>query len=219
MTLAEMRTQIRYRVGRRSDLTSGDGLTVANYCINRAQRQITHTFRFSELEAENTSRTTVNNVDTVAVPTPAYAVLSVFDVTNTLFLRPLPGGWESYERTRSTSTAHPTQWLRFADLIYFRPRPNGAFNLRMGIQTEPADLTVDGDQPVIPPVWHDGIIILATIHLWRSIDEDERADALERGEWRSFLSQVRTPKALESHVSKVRGLRVQRYLSNRDVGI
>lgn len=223
MTLADLRTQVRIRLGgsSRQDLISGDGLTALDYWINFAVRELAHTFRFPQLERLDSSRTTSTADAFVSIPSDAYAIRTVFDITNAVYLRPLPGGFEEYERTRvlSSDQGRPTHWVRQASSIYFKPRPNGAYGLRMLVQDEPATLAAPGDIPIIPEVWHDAIMLLAVRNGWNALDETSRATAVEQGEYRAFLTRVRLPQAIESHTRRPRGIRAWRGIRDRRLGI
>lgn len=222
MNLATIRSHVRYRVGARGDVATGDGLSAINGWINAANREIAHSTRFHELEGEGTV-STANGVRTVAIPIAAagnavYAVLSVYDTTNAALLDPFVGTFQEYERTIGTTTNRPSEWLHFSNAIYLKPTPNAVLVLRAGLWLEPLELVDDTDTPEIPAVWHDGIEILATRNGWRALGDDERALAIERGEWASFLRRVRTPIGIEAHVPKRRGARMRQRIVDHRIG-
>lgn len=210
MDLQTLRSTVRYRLNNRDDLTAGDGLTALDFWINEAYREICHTTRFTELESENTSLTTSSTLRYVALPTDVYAVLNVFDVTNSTQLDPFEGGIQEYERQNAGGiTGFPTKWLTHANRIYFHVPPNGAFSLRVQLWNEPATLSATTDTPVIPAVWHDAIVILATRNGWRGIGDDTRAALIEGGEWAAFMQRISTPRAIQGQLAKRRGLKLR----------
>ena len=224
MTLAEMQTVLRWSLGGTlaSQHSSGDGLTVLNYWINYAYRRLCNIIDLPALERLDTSMTTASGVASVTLPTDTYAVLTFYDVTNSHYIHPLNGGWEEYERQGviigSTST-NLTHWTRFGNSAYFKPRPAGAYALRAKLKIEPPLLSAAGSTPIIPPIWHDGIVILAKAKGWRDNGDDSRANAILAGEWREFMSGIRTPRAVEGYTRRGRGIRVKHNISDRTLGI
>lgn len=219
-TFSDIQGAVRFRLGARTDLSSGDGLTALNLWINAAQQELAHMLRFPGIERNDTSMVTSSADRFVNLPSDAYAVLSVYDSTHSFMLDPFEGGWHEYERQVSTTTTtQPTKWLHFENRIYFKDPPSGAFNLRVGLWINPPTLVNPGDTPVLPPIWHEAITLLATRSGWRALGDDRRADLLEQGEFASFLARVQTPKAVESHVPKRRGLRVRRFITKPHLGI
>jgi len=219
MTLAEIRAQVRYRVGQRADLQTNDGLTSLDYSINAAYDEITHNFRFTELERLDLGQSAAQGDESIPVPTNAYAVLTVFNTTDSLRLQPLVGGWEARERNFSTTQVRPDRWVRFADALFFKQPADATYNFRIAVQDSPTELTAASASPVIPRVWHRGIIILAVRNMWNGLDEEDRADRIMRAEWPVFRNSVRTAKAIEEYSKKPRGLRVERRFKNRRIGV
>lgn len=218
--LTTLRAGVRYRLGNRTDLTTGDGLTALDRWINAAYQEICHTFRFTELESEDTSLTMSTSLAYVAVPSNVYAVLSVTDTTASQHLDPFEGDFAEYERRRITLTAaNPTRYLIYANRIYFHPIPSAANVLRCGFWLEVTPLSAVTESPIIPSLWHDGIIILATRNGWRDLGDDTRAQLIETGEWLAFTARVRTPRAIEAMLAKRRGLRVRRFIRTRHKGV
>ena len=221
MTLQQLRDYVRYRVGQRTDLTTGTGLTNLDIWINTAKQEIEHSIRFTELEEElNLPTATANQryID-LSLTSGIYAILSIYDVTNARQLDPFDGDYAAYERQFPTTYSRASSWLHFADRLYLTPGPDSADVFRAGIWRETADLTAVGESPVIPGVWHEAVAILALRNAWRALDEDARASAVERGEYASFIRRVRTPKAIESHNSHRRGVRVNRAIRNPRFGV
>ena len=219
-SFSDIQAAVRFRLGARTDLSSGDGLIALNVWINDAQQQLAHMLHFPGIEREDTSMTTSATDRFVTLPSDAYAVLSVYDVTHSYMLDPFEGGWHEYERRVSTTTtSQPTKWLHFEDRIYLKDPPNGAFSLRVGLWIHPPQLVDPGDAPVLPPTWHEAITILAARNGWRALGDDRRADLIEQGEFASFIARTRTPKAVEHNVPKRRGLRVRRFITHPHKGI
>lgn len=219
--LSEIQSSVRFGLGSRSDLLAGDGLSALNGWINAAQREICHRFRFSELEREDTSLVTNASDRFVSIPGNVYAVLSVYDATNSRLLDPFPGGYPEYERAvSSTIRTRPTEWLRFANRIYFKDPPDNAYSLRCGFWVEPDILGADlSASPIIPEVWHDGIKILAKRNGWRDLGDDRRAQAIVSEEWQPFLSWVRSPMGIEMNNAKRRGLKFRRNWHHQHMGV
>lgn len=218
-TWQQISDSVRFRLGNRTDLSSGVGLTNLEDWINAAIREIAHMHRFPQQETEAT--VTTNSVDRfVPLPADTYAILTVRDLTNNRPLTPLEGDWHEYERRDTSVPGRPTKWLRFGNNLYFYLPPDAAYNMRLGIWKEPPAISSAApvDEPALPEVWHDGVKILATRNGWRALGDDRRAELIETGEWARFATLVKTPHGAERNNPQRRGLRVRHYINQQHKG-
>jgi hypothetical protein len=217
-TYAELQTRVRYRTGNRSTLTSGDGLTILQSSINDAQRELAHTFWFHECEDSLTVTATINQYYIeLGAFTNIYAILSCYDTTNSVFIDPFRGGIERFERTFSTVSGTPSQWLHHSDQLLLTPTPSAAISYRLNIYTEIPDMTT-GNSPVIPLTFHKAIEHLAVRNVWNALGDEERAMAADK-DYNNYLRRVRPPKAFEAYTSKRRGVVPLTSFRNRRLGV
>ena len=223
MNLGEMRTVLKWALGGTlaSQHSSGDGLTVLDYWINFAYRQLANALDLPALERLDTTMSTVATQAFVNLPADTYAVLTFYDVTNSHYIHPLTGGWEEYERQGviiGATSANLTDWTRLANQAYFKPRPTGVYQLRAKLKVEPAALSDAAASPIIPTIYHDGILILAKSKGWRDNGDDTKANAVLQGEYRAFLAQTRAPRTVEGYTRRGRGIRVRHSIVDRTLG-
>jgi hypothetical protein len=221
MTLEQMQAEIRFRLGgtRRSDLQSGDGLTALNNWIDFAYRSLVHTIRFPQFERLDTTQSTSVSNAYITIPTGIYNIFTIFDITNANYIEPLPGGWEEYERrgVLSANAGKPSRWTRLNNLVYFEPRPDAVYALRLFALDEPS-LIAPGTEPVIPEVWHMGIVFRAVAEGWIAYDEPEKSASAMK-QYAQHLGSTRTQRGVESHGRRSRGIKVFTGATNPRLGV
>lgn len=219
--LTTLRLKVRYRLGNRDDLTTGDGLTLLDEWINDAYEEIAHSVHFHVFESEATLATVVGErrISLASQSPVIYAILSAHDVTNDRNLDRFSGGFNEYERVVGVTNGDPIEYLHYGTFFYMRPPPSAIISIRLGVRIEVTRLTTPGSSPLLPIVWHRGIEILAARNGWRGLGDDARAAAIEQNEWRSFRATVRTPRAIEAYSPRRRGVRTRMLLRDRAMGV
>ncbi len=217
-TYAQLQTLVRYRCGNRSTLQSADGLTILQAAINDAQRELAHTLTFHECEsAPSISSTALQNYIDLSALSAIYAITSVYDVTNSVFINSFRGGIERFERLYSATPGTPSEWLHHGTRLLLRPTPSAVISYRLSTYIEPADM-IAGSSPILPLTFHKAIEHLAVRNVWNAIGDEERAVAADK-DYSNFLRRVRSPKAVEAYTVKRKGLAPLRSFRNPRTGV
>jgi hypothetical protein len=166
MTLAELRTWLRKIIGNPSttDVPEAD-LTER---LNEAYKEIAMRYKLYNARKLCTFVTTIDE-PRYAIPADAYAVLRLRDNTNKTRLSKV--GDNAYSRRTSDTSGYPIQYTRHRTWVTLMPPPAGEYTMEMYYTALPADLSGDGDIPVIPVAWHKGLGRLA-----RSLHFDDTGD-------------------------------------------
>lgn len=157
MNLGELRTALQ---------SKGYGTDTApeqNSAINEVYREIHGMMRWPFLEAQDSSLVTVAGTNAYTLPmanwrnldavrlqitaTQEYDNLQYLDVQS----------FRDYEHIdRDTTT--PYYWTFYANQLHLYPYPDNAYSVVIDYITEPADLVLDTDVPVIPVPYHDVLV-------------------------------------------------------------
>lgn len=167
MQLSDMRTKLRKRIGNPSTTDVAD--TTLNEHLNTAYGEIANEFRFRKVRKLCTFDTVADQAE-YGLPSDCLAVLRVRDTTNELRLEKLDDR-RFAELTDTDETGEPTGYVRFRDWITLVPTPDDAYTIQLHYKADVTDLSADADEPVLPSVWHRGIVMLAAFYYY-----DEEGD-------------------------------------------
>lgn len=176
MDLKVMRDLLRKRVGNptiadvpEDDLTSR---------INSAYSDITTKFKFHRVRKICLFSTVASQVQ-YGLPADCFAVLRVRDNTNGKRLTKI-GDTEYSDRTETLaqpSTGKPTMYLRQKSWIALAPTPDAVYEMEIFYKAKLDALVADGDVPLIPDAWHEGIVRLARYYHWDDVGDFPKAQA------------------------------------------
>lgn len=171
-TLVELRTIFRSRIGNPTT-TSVANATLDSF-LNEALDYIQDRFRF-----ENTRNlctfTTVASTQTYTLPSEYNHLMSVWDVTNQVRLTKRDDNWASANQD-TTNTSKPTDYVHYKNWIALYPVPDGAYSIRVRHKATQAELSADGDTPVIPEAWHTAVWRYARYLYWEAEGDVQKAE-------------------------------------------
>jgi len=156
MDLLTVRTKLRSRIGNPAVAEVTDA-TLDDH-INDAYRDLGTKFKHPA-SRKICDFTTVADTSAYGLPGDAEAILNVWDTTNNKRIYKKSARWFA-ELTAQTS-AKPKNYVRFRNYLELVPPPDDAYVIRVYYRTSITDLSLDGDEPVIPVTWHIAIVLLA----------------------------------------------------------
>lgn len=183
MILQKMRDTLRTKIGNPSVAdVSNDAL---NRICNAAYREIASKYPFNEVRCIKSFSCALGTAR-YTLPTDVAALFRVWDDTNKKKLSKRGPRFIATIR-KDVPQAKPRYYIRVKDWIQLHPVPDAAYTIMIFYLTEIADMVADGDEPVIPLPWHDGIVLKA-----RHIYYDERGDIGKaiycKNEWKDWVS-------------------------------
>lgn len=194
MTFAELYAETRGMLGTRADFT----VAQAKAYVNRAYKRLCNAFQYYEIDSTDTSKSTVANTATVAIPTGAREIISI-KITGDTEYEIIPKTIDWYERqdTTTANTGVPVYYVRYGSNILFWPTPDDAYALRVRYRGLPADMSSDNDTPVIPAEWHDTIVMLAASYAAFALGMAQRGQEL-KNEALGMLSAIQEDNTRDS---------------------
>lgn len=171
MTLLEMRTMLRRRVGNPTTAQVADASL--NTFLNLAMREIQNKYRFAQGRSLY-SFNTVNGTRSYALPANAASIMYVRDATSEDKLQKLDDE-EIARLTEVTTTGTPVFYYRDGNNLLLHPTPDGVYAMVAKLKVAITELSADGDTPAIPASWHYGIVLLARHYYWDDQGDDPKA--------------------------------------------
>lgn len=189
LTRESLKTRLLLRLGGRTDVddlinTWGDEGLI-NLCSRRLE--------IRSLQAVGTPITTSPGSATIAIPSNAFAVRFLEDVTNDRVYRRFDGGmFEFLQAKQSAGQEVPAQFIEDGNLIYMLPIPNGVFTINPYIYTRATWGTDPASQPSIEQEWHHGVLLLSAMVAFEDLGDEERT-AAAKAEFEMWLAERDTP--------------------------
>lgn len=168
-TLATLRTSLRSRVGNPTVAEVPNSELDAR--INEAVKEIADKYRFHQVRRVVTFPT-VASTARYTLPTDCLVVMKLRHPLENLQLKKRDETWASERET--LDDGKPTDYLRERDWIQLFPPPDDVYTLELFYKAGPATLVADGDEPVTPSSWDEGVLLLARFKYW-----DNRLDAVK----------------------------------------
>lgn len=118
------------------------------------------------------------NTGSVATPSAQYK-LSKKDET-----------WLADQQTDPTNpfSGEPLCYVRQRGWVELNPAPDAIYTIRLTYKYSIADLVADGDVPVLPDVWHPGIVFLARTKYWDEYRLDVEKAKWSFGVWQTWIA-------------------------------
>lgn len=183
MNLLTMRATVRTKIGSPTT-TDVSNDTLTRIC-NAAYREIGSKYPFNEtrcIKSFNTAAATPR----YDLPTDIAALFRVWNDTEKLKLQKRGVRFLATAR-KDIPDALPRYYVRVKDWIQLIPTPDAVYSIMIYYLTEIGDMVLDGDEPVLPLPWHDGIVLKA-----RHMYYDERGDIgkaiYAKNEWKDWVS-------------------------------
>lgn len=178
-----MRATLRTKIG--SPSTSDVSNDTLTRICNAAYREIASKYPFNEVRCIKSFNTAIGT-SRYQLPNDVAALFRVWDDGNKRKL--IKRGVRFLATARkNVPNAAPKYYVRVKDFIQLMPTPDAVTSIMIFYLTEIADMIADGDEPVIPLPWHDGIVLKA-----RHLYYDERGDIgkaiYAKNEWKDWVS-------------------------------
>lgn len=186
-TLVQLRTKLREALGNPPTTQVSDATLTSR--LNDSVEFILDRYRF---ENNRNICTFVTDVGTqsYALPTSYQHLLSVWDITNKVRLVKRDDNWKAEHQVEETPLTSeygpPTDYIHYKNWIDVWPIPDGEYTIRVRHKAAQDALSADGDEPVLPSSWHDGVWRYARyIHWDLAMDEGKKASAFDS--WQRWL--------------------------------
>jgi hypothetical protein len=142
-----------------------------------------HNFDFPELNVSE-SRTTADGTASVATPSQALFITTVFDDTNKRKLSKMSPREYFSKTDRATAAAEgqPTNWTRYGSNLYLWPTPAATYSLSVYYRKRPAEMSDDLDVTAVGAEWDEIILKLAVIQSMMRLKAYDDA-AKEKADW------------------------------------
>ena len=76
----------------------------------------------------------------------------------------------------ANTQGNPVSYARWGEGIQLYPQPDGVYQIEVYTKRQVTSLSADGDTPVIPTSWHNGIVLLARWYYYDSIGDLPKAE-------------------------------------------
>jgi hypothetical protein len=159
MDLATLRSRLRKRIGNpdTSDVTDADLTDI----INQAYKDIADRFRFHQVR-RLCSFDTVSGSKNYELPSALVSIINVRDRTSGDKLTKTDLRDDaSQESEDDDDQGQPLYYIRLRNFIRLEPTPDGVYKIEIFYKAGITDLSADGDSPILPDPWHEGILKLA----------------------------------------------------------
>lgn len=190
MNLSEMRVKLRRRIGNPTVNAVTD--VQLNDHINDAYTEIADRFRFHQVR-KRCVFTTEDGRESYGIPTEATTILRVRDNTNGVKLEKFDDRRMAERRVADGElpTGFPIHYARYRDYLSLDPVPNGAYEIEVYYKRSMTNLLNDADVPVLPVVWHEGIVKLARFKYFEDVLDLPKA-RVAQDFWQNWLSDKPT---------------------------
>jgi hypothetical protein len=184
MTLLTLRTLLRRLVGNPS--TANVPQSELTLVINIAFKDIVAKYRFHRARTICFVDTEVGQ-DRYFIPRDVGILKKVWNQTLGCEIR--KAGIKGI--INSEPTGEPTHYHRIGRVLHLRPVPDEVWRINMYYHRMVADLVEDTDVPVIPSVWHIGLLIYAVYWYWTFRQDYARAQ-IALNNWKVWVSDKPT---------------------------
>lgn len=183
MEFSEMITSLRRRVGRPTTTEVPDD--TLKEVINRAYKEIATKYPFNEVRCITSFNTTADDAR-YQVPTDSNMIYRVWDDTNkkklhkrgVRFMTGLPD---------NLPNGKPLHYVRVRNYIQLIPTPDAEYSIKLYYKLDLTELEANDDVPVLPPSWHEGILLKAR-HMYYD-DRGEVGKAIYAlNAWKEWIS-------------------------------
>jgi hypothetical protein len=188
MTISEMRTMLRSRIGSPSTVDVPDAKLTES--INIAYKDIADRYRFHKAR-KRCQFSTIVGQDKYDLPSDVLAVLRVSDETNRKKLT--KGGDRTVSsRQQDATQGRPVWYVRYRDYMQLGPVPDGVYLMEVFYKYALADLTdADNQTPGIPSSWHYGIVLMAKYYYYEDQGDSPKAQTAYEA-WKLWVADKPT---------------------------
>lgn len=186
MRLSEMRTILRSRIGNPTIVDVPD--SVLDQELNAAYQDIVDRYRFHKARKRCQFDTVIGQAR-YDLPSDVLSVFRVKDMTNNVKLTK----WGDRQLSVADVTeAKPTRYVRYRDYIELWPTPDGVYTIEVYYKYAHGKMTADDDQPGLPSVWHEGIMVKAKYNYYMNIANDQPKAVMAYEGWKLWVQDKPT---------------------------
>lgn len=188
-TLTQMQTALRRKIGSPSTTDVADAILTEH--LNSAYKHLTTRYRHKQAR-ENHRFSTVDGTSSYTLSGQLIVVYQVWDRTHNIKLRKV--GWrQRVDRDLSVSSATsegvPTEYETWQNSIILYPTPDAVYSIEAIYKKIPTALSGASDEPLINPLWHDGIVSLARWYYWDDRQDFPKAQQAYNS-WKLWMSDI-----------------------------
>lgn len=221
-TRVQVRTAVRRRIGNRPTTEFSDAdldKWLDDGLLDFATRRV----HLRSLEALDTPVVASVGVSSYAIPSTVFSILYLEDTANSRVLRRFPGSFSDFlEASQNADNGIPSQFIEFGTNFYVGPEIPQASDLptwQPYVYNRPTWAAPDASLPNIESEMHYGVELIATIHGFREIGDEERAAVTEQ-EFQAWLGQRDTPRRQTARFERpVRGVMPHPGYHDRRTGV
>ena len=202
MTLAQLRTALRLRIGSPSTTDVPDANLTGH--VNSAYQEILNKYKFKRRRGKAKFSTQIG-VSKYIVSDLTDVIYTVWDRTNGKMLERVGKtklAQEDYNSTPPTSVQNgkPTQWDHAETYLHLLPAPDAVYQIEFVYKVIFVALSLDADVPIIPFNWHRGIIILGAHIYYDDEGSDPQKAVYHKNQFRDWVADqpVEEHEATES---------------------
>ena len=176
-TLFDMRASLRDKVGNPSVADKADALLTEH--INSAYSDITDRYPFSIMRGR-VRFNTAQGTGLYNLGAGYTVVLKAYNRTRATRLRKIgdreAGEVDLLSVPGATTQGCPVAYARWGDGVQLYPQPDGIYEIECYLKKSVTPLSADGDTPVIPASWHQGIVLLARWYYYDAIGDVPKSE-------------------------------------------
>lgn len=193
MQLTELRLRVRSRIGNPNQTDVPDSPNLDQH-INGAYQEIFNKYKFKRRRALG-KFTTVVGVDKYDVSGQTDVIYKAWDRTNGTLLEKI-GKTKIAQRDFDASpnalvqNGKPDKWAHVETYFQVFPPPDGLYSIEFLYKVRPAILSNAPDTPIIPSVWHRGIVILGAAIYYEDEGADPAKAVFNRNAFRDWVSDM-----------------------------
>jgi hypothetical protein len=169
MTLSDFQTEIAAELGMRTDVPADSSRLLL--WINWGMKNVSHMLTIKELFG-SFALTTISGQPFYALPIQVAWIkrISVIDSLNFLAGgRELEMTDESGYRLLADLDDEPTKYFRYRRMLVLWGTPDDSYDLSVDCRIRPDDLVNSTDSPILPPEFHEVILLMARSRAFRAL--------------------------------------------------
>lgn len=143
--------------------------------LNKAAQKLSDEFRFKGAKKRVTFPTVIGT-NQYTLPTDIFAVRQVWDRTNGKKLNKRGVNWLARNSQALVSSpitnGKPTDYVSFGTYVQLVPPPDGVYTIELYYTIQMPTLVNPTDVSLLPPNWHDGVVLKARWYYWDRVKPD-----------------------------------------------
>lgn len=162
MNLGELDDELKLLLGNRSDITESRRWL----WINNAQKELAYAFPYFQ-NADKATTYMVINQSEYTLPFNCIAIYSLSDIT--LKRKISRTSFRKFDNIDARQKGNPTHYTRFGNRFELTPVPIATNLMLLRFGKVIPSMSHRSDNPTLPDVWHEVILIGAEVRGWRAL--------------------------------------------------